>query len=807
MRSSLPPSASERHANAFPPSASASRTRPLPARPYLSPVLATAGGAALSCALLLELGWQVWCAAGEKTGIGVAAEELLRAVMPPVLLLAGVAAALVVLLAKARRASSRGEVRSRYLRAFVAGVLIGCACAPVRLCVLAREAGSLAEAPVSAGSLELAGDPSVSTFGVSADAFLVRGGLRVGTVRVSTDMTHPRGTQLHAVGRLKRLGADEWDRALFMRGVTATVDVVAVQSATAPQQPLYALRAAVLGAVRPDESDERALVAGTVCGYSTALNARPISDTFGLTGLSHLVAVSGSHLALVAAFVTRFLERLGASRAACTGVVVVLMLLYVVFTGGAPSAVRSLVMVAAGMGTVLGGRRAHALSALGLTVCALLAANPGLVYDLGFQLSAVSVLFILLFSRYLSCLLVRTGLPTAITELLALTLAAQWGTLPLTLSTFGELSLIAPVANLVVEPPMSALLATGLVCAPLAALSPWLSWLLTVPCVCARASVFLAELLVRVPYAAIAVAPPALAPFALWGAAALVFVTWPDPRRTHMVAGLSAVAASALTWFVVARFCAAPAVTVLDVGQADAVLVRDGGAALLVDSGEDDAALTALARNGVFALDAVVLTHWHSDHAGGLDEIAQLVPVGAVYVPAGAASAAPEEVRQVAGRTTAGRVQELAAGDVLNVGRFTCTVRWPSAPVDGQENEDSLCLEVRYREGDASLTALLTGDAERAVTGAFADAVGDIDVLKLGHHGSAASVDAELLSVLKPEVAVASAGVGNRYGHPSEECRAAVEGAGAVFLCTISAGDVTVRPGAGGIAVQCSGPA
>ena len=770
-------------------------------------MLGAAAGLALSCALLLEKGWQAWCASEGGAGVGVPADELLRAVGPVALGLAAAACLLFAVQAAMRRSSARAARVPPHVRAFAVGLLVGCACAPVRLCALARQADNLAGAPVSASVLELAGDPSTSSFGVSADAFVVRGGRRVGTVRLSADEAYARGMQVRAVGRLKRLGADEWDRLLFMRGVTATVDATAVRSADGSRQPLYALRAAVLSAIRPDDSDERALVAGTVCGYSAALNARPISDTFALTGLSHLVAVSGSHLALVAALVTGFLERSGAPRAARTSVVAALMLLYVVFTGGAPSAVRSLIMVTTSMGTVLGGRRAHALSGLGLTACALLAANPGLVYDLGFQLSAVSVLFILLFSRYLSRVIARTGLPACAADLLALTLAAQWGTLPHTLSTFGELSIIAPAANLVVEPPMSALLATGLVCVPLAALSPWLSWLLAVPCGFARISVFLAELLARVPYAALAVAPPAFAPYALWGAAVLVFIAWPDPQRRHLAAGLCGSAAAAFAWFAVARFCAAPAVTVLDVGQADAVLVRDGGAALLVDSGEDDAALAALARNGVFALDAVVLTHWHGDHAGGLDEVAQLVPVGAVYAPAGAAASAPEEVRRVAGKTASGEVQELVAGDVLTVGRFTCTVRWPAAPVGGQENEDSLCLEVRYREGDAALAALLTGDAESAVTGTFADTVGDIDLLKLGHHGSASSVDAELLRALKPEVAVASAGAGNRYGHPSEECQAAVEEAGAVFLCTITSGDVTVRPGADGVSVQCGASA
>ena len=72
--------------------------------------------------------------------------------------------------------------------------------------------------------------------------------------------------------------------------------------------------------------------------------------------------------------------------------------------------------------------------------------------------------------------------------------------------------------------------------------------------------------------------------------------------------------------------------------------------------------------------------------------------------------------------------------------------------------------------------------------------VGDIDVLKLGHHGSKVSVDGELLDVLKPELSLASAGEGNRYGHPSDACIDAVKEAGGVFACTIEHGDITITP-------------
>ena len=749
----------------------------------------------------MAAGWRWFCADGAARGVGWA--DALAAVgtgLGPCLAGGVLVGAAGLAAARALRCRA-GRYLARCVAWCAAGCLAACGAVPLQLAGQVCAADELGRAPVSAGVLEVTGDPSVSSFGVSADATLWRNGARVADVRLSLPEAYQRGTCLTAVGSVEALEEGDWDRALFMRGVVAEVRVAAVTAEQDPAAPLYALRAAVLASLDPEASQERALVAGTVCGYSAALNAMPASDAFALTGLSHLVAVSGSHLTLVAALVTGMLERAGAPRPARTALIGALMGLYVVFTGGAPSAVRSLVMVMASMGSSLGGRRPHALSGLGLTVWVLLVARPGLVYDLGFQLSVASVLSILLLSRYLACLLCRVGVPRTLAELLALTLSAQWATLPLTMSAFGQVSLIAPLANLVAEPPMTALLASGIVVAPFATAVPALGFLWAVPLACARVAVFAADLLAGVPYAALAVEAPGWTYPVLWGSAAAVFWLWASPRRAHLLAAGGVLAALAGLWIYVARFCAAPCVTVLDVGQADAILIRDGGQAVLVDAGEDEATLAALARNGVLALDAVVVTHWHSDHVGGLDEVAQMIPVGAVYAAAGAAGNAPDNVREAVADTAAGTLGELQAGDTFPVGRFVCTVLWPLEEVAGNENGDSLCLEVSYRDGADALSALLTGDAERDQLGRIADEVGDIDALKLGHHGSAESVDDELLDALRPEVAVASAGAGNRYGHPTSACREAVERSGATFLCTIDSGDVRLAPAAEGVAV------
>ena len=239
----------------------------------------------------------------------------------------------------------------------------------------------------------------------------------------------------------------------------------------------------------------------------------------------------------------------------------------------------------------------------------------------------------------------------------------------------------------------------------------------------------------------------------------------------------------------------------MDVGQADAILVADGSSTLLVDAGLDGRVAAALSRNHVRHLEAVVLTHLDEDHVGGLDDLVGVCSVGEVYVAEGVAGLMGDELKSTVERLCGHGPRELGYGDVISCGDFTARVVWPRGPVEGSDgNADSVVLSVLYDVGGRSLSALLTGDAEREQTGEVLAAgdVGDIDFLKVGHHGSAVSVSAEEAKALSPEVSVASAGEGNRYGHPRAECVDALEAAGSRFLCTIDAGDVVVYPGATG---------
>ena len=490
-----------------------------PPRPYLPPAAAGAAGALVAAALGLEFGWRSYIAS-DSGAPGQTAFAVLA-----------VSCAVGILCIFVR--PFWGERMRRWARWLGIGVVLGAASATLGTMWRASAHERMENIVASACIFEVEGDPSISSYGVQHTARVMSAdGAVLGRVRLDADSAYEDGTRLRLVGRASSLPDSAWGRSRYMAGEVARVSAVRIiDSEPHAIGPIEALRARMLDVIQPDASQARALVAGIVCGRTTELDQASASEAFARTGTSHLVAVSGSHLALVTSLAQVFLAFVGARLRTRYLLLVLLMSSYVILTGGSASAVRSLIMVGLALVASWGERRGHGISALALTTMALVARDAGVVFDVGFQLSAMSVLFIQLFYRYLSYLLIRFGMPRPIAEPLSLTLCAQWGTLPITIPIFGTCSIVAPLANLVLGPVMSALLVVGLVSVPLAAIVGPLADVLLAPAdALASISVFGAQAFAGFPYASIAMAasPASALPYL---AACVVYAAWLDASR------------------------------------------------------------------------------------------------------------------------------------------------------------------------------------------------------------------------------------------------------------------------------------
>jgi competence protein ComEC len=573
---------------------------------------------------------------------------------------------------------------------------------------------------------------------------------------------------------------------------------------------------------------EAGLAAGILIGLRERVS-REVADDFTITGLTHVVAISGWNIALVAGIVTALLRGAGLARRSRNAVVIVAIVVYTVLAGAEASVVR-----AAAMGGVVivareSGRPSSAAAALALATWGLLLAEPAMIDDIGLQLSLAATAGLLVLGGPAEALVRRTTrdrAPRWFCETLGVSLAAQLSTLPLILLHFGRLSLISPLANVLVAPivPLAmAGAALGVLLGPLmatplamlalpAALAGW------VPLALMTRG---AELLARVPFANLELQPPldllgaglALVALAValraarrrrgrsggtTGAATGLprSTAAPQPRaaiRRRLPATVVAVVlVSAVSVVLVARPVPSLRVSVLDIGQGDAILLATSdGARMLVDGGPDPDLLVRRLDERIplwdRQIDLVVVTHPHEDHVGGLAGLVPRYRVSAV-AETGIASegAGMTQLRQLAAPDHIRRVR-LVQGDRFELGAARVDVLWPPAELIPDRpltagraiNNTSIVLGVTLGRQRVLLTGDLEEDRDPDLLAAIGPDGRRWDLLKVAHHGSATASSGELLEALRPRIAAVSAGVDNRYGHPAASALARLQAVGA----------------------------
>ena len=233
-------------------------------------------------------------------------------------------------------------------------------------------------------------------------------------------------------------------------------------------------------------------------------------------------------------------------------------------------------------------------------------------------------------------------------------------------------------------------------------------------------------------------------------------------------------------------------VTFIDVGQADATLLEQGGMAMLIDGGspeDSNLIFTVLRDRGIERLDHVIATHAHADHVGGLSGALRQATAGAAWCPV-----TDYDTRAfrnfVSGLEDAGSgITVPEPGTWFMLGTARVEFLGPSEINEGEPNDTSLIIKVTH--GDVSF--LFTGDAERNAELRLVEEGRDLsaDVIHVGHHGSSTSSAYPFLREVMPLYAVISCGRGNQYGHPHEDVMSRLRDAGAAVYRTDMQGDIT----------------
>ncbi|WP_291049273.1 ComEC/Rec2 family competence protein [Herbiconiux sp.] len=527
--------------------------------------------------------------------------------------------------------------------------------------------------------------------------------------------------------------------------------------------------------------DGAELLAGLAIGDDTGVSDG-LRQAMTVSGLTHLTAVSGANCAVVVTAVMLLGGAIRLGRRLRIGLSVLVLVLFVVLVTPEPSVLRAAAMAVIVLVALAIGRPSAGIPPLCLSVVVLLTLDPWLDRSAGFALSVLATAGLLLLTRPIAALAGRV-MPASLALALAVPTAAQIACQPVLFAIAPQLTPYTLPANVLAEPAAALVSILGLVLcllsviAPgLAALAAWLPW---VPSAWIGA---VARFFAGAPFAAIALPDSAVAVLVALLATVLVLVALFAARRHPVVAGVCGAAAACgllislagLGGAALARDAAVPRdwqLAACDIGQGDAVLVHSRDEIALIDVGPDPAPLTrCLERMHVQRIDLLVLTHYDRDHVGGVAAVVGRVDRALV----GPTDGAHDEALLSSLRAGGAHVEQARRGLAGELGDYHWDVIWPK---DG----------TTLRGNDASVTVSLTGPLRMLFLGDLgeqaqsavraANTLPVVDIVKVAHHGSADQSQALYLAV-RASVGVVSVGLGNRYGHPTDELLAMLALAG-----------------------------
>lgn len=554
------------------------------------------------------------------------------------------------------------------------------------------------------------------------------------------------------------------------------------------------------------------VVAGELWGERSTLSP-DLRNEFQETGTVHVLVTAGLHFGAVAALTLAILSLFALPRAATCCIAIACVWAFVWWSGAQLPAVRAATMATAALAARACGRAGFSWNSLALAATAVALARPQSVATASFALSfsCVGAIFACAgpLERWIEA---RADLPARVREGLVLSVATQLGTWPIGAAVFLQFAPYAVLANLGVVPCVP--LTMGLGAAQLA-----LTWCPALAQAAANLNSWLLAWTLGVvstlggfPHAA---QPTTPAP--LWCILSYEAALVAAPFLLRRGAGAAALAAL----IVAAAFVLDPPrafdpllrIVVLDVGQADAIAIHTPrGHDVLVDAGgrlergsDGDSSAEAvgartvvpfLLRDGVHALDALIVSHPHGDHAGGCRPVLEKLHDGEIADSGQRYGGhAYNDCLDAAHRQGVPIVYPKAGARWRSDDGVTFDFLGPSLPpiVNSRNdiNENSIAFVLRYR----SFCMLFTGDAGAAAERRFLDENVELrcDVLKVGHHGSAYSSTRAFVAAVQPRYAIVSVGRHNLFGHPAPATLATLRDAGARVFRTDVNGAVTIE--------------
>ncbi len=597
------------------------------------------------------------------------------------------------------------------------------------------------------------------------------------------------------------------------------------------EEYLYRLREVFKRKLDVSAGRQAGIFSAMILGDKSLLD-KDLKDMYQMSGIIHILAISGLHLSMIGMGVFHLLKYIGLGNGGAGVFAIILIYFYGIMTGGSVATFRAIIMMMLSIGGKILGRSYDLLTALSLSAVLILIDSPDQLWNSGFLLSFGAVLgMALLYPVFRQRLKWKKKAETVFLA----SVCVQMFTLPIQLYFYYEVSFIGIFLNLIVIPTVSCVIISGIAGMISGLFCPLVSRIVLYP---GRIMLLLYEKLCRFSLKL---------PFGIWVCGrpkwwqicvyyviliSLLFGMRKNTVEKNADMCISNTGKLSVMWknrrsiicYILPYICAVMvlgfsgrkcfSITCLDVGQGDGIVITtESGKVFLCDGGSSSLSsvgtyqiLPYLKYMGYNNIDGIFVSHTDADHISGILEMMQAqekklssVYIKKIYLPEW--QNPPEEYNEIINLADRAKIKTvfLHSGEILRDSSVQIRILNPEkGTVPEDVNEAGMVLEIRRGE----FKGILTGDIGTETEEKIWMQLSDCDFLKVGHHGSRNSTGEKFLDVVRPEIAFISCSERNTYGHPSPETLERLEKSGARIYITRDCGAITLTVSDQGIKVR-----
>ena len=560
---------------------------------------------------------------------------------------------------------------------------------------------------------------------------------------------------------------------------------------------VYKLKSTIIVRIENNIDNTNSQVLNAVLvGDKTSLE-KEIKDSFRISNLSHMLAISGAHFSFIIMFCTFVIKRLKFKRFG-QAITITIIIFFMTLTGMTPSVVRAGIMAIISILSSILKRKTDIYTSLAVALFIQIINNPYVIFDVGLQLSFGGVVGIALFTEPIEEKLNRIK-ELKINSALAVTLGANIIIMPIMMYQFSTISLSFVISNLLAGSLLGAIMILGFVSVILNIKPLYFVLNLLV-------SLFskIADICSKLPLSLIYVKTPSLIQiFLIYFIIFLFYLILIERLNLFRIK-------QRIIFFLIIIFILNYRIPnnnliihIIDVGQGDSCLMLHKGYVIMIDGGGssdskydigENTLLPYLLDRKITKVDYIIVSHFDSDHAQGFIYVLNHLKVENVILPIQAINSNLYQNFISICQAKKINVIYLKRGDFFNIGDLKFETLHPSNKFISENamNNNSIVLRLDYFNTSILFTGDIEAIAERELVLKCKLKL-DVDILKVGHHGSNTSTSESFLEAVSPKIALIGVGLDNKFGHPGEEVIKRLEERKVSIFRTDKEGEITME--------------